>query len=173
MAITMSQLRLLRFLRTLSERGPVNAYAVAFILTESYFRGWFWRFCELAYAVLTMSIVGRVPSVTLGKCQVGLVHWQNAFGTKIPNLVRAVLSDVSNYDVCCAYLNIRECRSLRELAIHYNGKPSHLYVLLLRSNLLAVTSALGKLENSERSERGRISVASAARMSGVGRVGEA
>lgn len=142
----MSQLRLLRFLRQLSERGPVNVYAVAFILTESHFRGWLYRLCELVYAAIILSIFRRTPKVTLGKCQVGLVHWQNAFGTKIPTLARAILSDVCNYDVCCDYLKIRECHSLRELAIHYNGRPSHLYVRLLRSNLLAVTSALGRLK---------------------------
>lgn len=153
-AMTMSRPRLLRFLRHLHERGPVNAYAVAFILTESHFRGPLYRLCELAYALMMLNIFRRTPRVTLGKCQVGLVHWQDAFGTRTFILVRAVLNDTCNYDVCCNYLSACTGSSLREMAIQYNGKPSHLYVQLLRLNLAAVISAMEQLKIGGRNARG-------------------
>lgn len=142
----MSQTRLLRFLRQLHERGPVNAYAIAVILTESHFRGPFYRLCELAFAVMMLDLFHKTPRVTLGKCQVGLAHWQGVFGSRTSVLVRAVLNDICNYDVCCAYLSTRSCSSLREVAVHYNGKPSHLYIRLFRLNLLAVIAAIERLK---------------------------
>lgn len=141
----MSPIRLLRFLRQLHERGPINPYAVALILTESHFRGPLFRFCELTYAVLMLSLFNKAPRLTLGKCQVGLAHWQNVFGTRVSTLVWAALDDICNYDVCCEYLSTRKYDGLREAAIQYNGRPSHLYVRILRQNLLAVISGMERL----------------------------
>jgi hypothetical protein len=138
MEMKMRRTRLLRLLHLLNKRGPINPYAVAFILTETHFRGPLHRFCELACAVLMLNLSRRQPKLTLGMCQVGLIHWQNAFGMRTWALVRAVLDDASNYQICCDYLRSKKWADLGEAAIHYNGKPSHLYVQLLRSNLMFV-----------------------------------
>ncbi|CAN0422608.1 unnamed protein product, partial [Phaeothamnion confervicola] len=105
------------------------------MLTESHFRGAAFRIGELVFAVLALSVGFKKPRVTLGKCQVGLRYWQELFGFRRTELIRAVLDDVCNYDVCCYYLQKVSCENLREAAIHYNGKPSQLYVKLLQENL--------------------------------------
>jgi hypothetical protein len=141
----MSPTRLLCFLRQLHERGPVNPYAVALILTECHFRGPLFRFCELTYAVVMLGFFKAPSKLTLGKCQVGLVYWQYVFGTRIWALVRATLDDICNYDVCCEYLRTHQCTGLKDTAIQYNGKPSYLYVRMLRNNLLIVAAAMERL----------------------------
>lgn len=141
----MRRTRLLRFLHLLNNRGPINPYAVAFILTEAHFRGPLHRFCELACAVWLLNLSHRSPKLTLGMCQVGLIHWQNTFGIRTWALVRAVLDDVSNYQICCDYLRGRKWANLGEAAIHYNGKPSDLYVQLLRSNFMLVVFMMKRM----------------------------
>jgi hypothetical protein len=154
----MSRAQTVRLLLKIRKDGPINPYAVAFMLTESHFRGTVFRVCEFVFAMLMLSVGQQKPKVTLGKCQVGLEHWQNLFGYRKMDLLKAVFDDSSNYKVCCQYLQAVGFGNLREAAIRYNGRPSYLYVKLLGANLAEVgrLASRMKLDKWPEVEAGRL-----------------
>ena len=111
--------------------SSINPYAVAFILTEMRFRGPFFRFCEFWYSLFWLLMKGSDPKVTVGRCQVSFSYWRRYFGPDSLALFRGILSDVTNYEVCCLYLSLNKTDSVKEMIIRYNGKPKQ----IVRSDL--------------------------------------
>jgi hypothetical protein len=146
MNMSMSQPRLLNLLHQISRRGPTNTFALAFMMTEGHFRGPFLRACEIAYMIIQFGLFRRSPKLTLGQCQVEFPYWVDMFGNRTWDLIRAVLDDMSNYKVCCGYLDANTCDDLKQAAIRYTGRPSRLYMQLLVQNLLEVRSAMQRLQ---------------------------
>lgn len=131
-----SDARLHSVLQRLDARGPINSYAVALILTEMKFRGPMFRLLEIAFANAYLVLRGHDPSVTLGRCQVGMKYWRLYFDHKNLIPIRTAFDQLANYDVCCLYLEHNKRASLREMLIAYNGKPSRLYVQSFSMNLV-------------------------------------
>jgi hypothetical protein len=142
----MSQPHLLNLLHQINRRGRTNPYALAFMMTEGHFRGPFLRACEIAYMLVQFGLFHRMPKLTLGRCQVEFPYWVDLFGGRTSDLVFAMLDDISNYKVCCSYLEDNACDDLKQAAIRYTGRPSHLYMQLLVQNLLEVRSAMERLQ---------------------------
>jgi hypothetical protein len=138
----MSQTRLLNLLHQIGRAEPVNLYALAFMMTESHFRGPFLRACEIAWMLVCFGILRRNPNLTLGVCQVKIDYWTEMFGRRSSKLVWAIMDDKSNYRICCKYLDDHKLGSLEASAIQYNGRPSCLYVQHLTLNLARVNSAM-------------------------------
>jgi hypothetical protein len=146
MNMSMSQPRLLNLLHRINRQGPTNPYALALMMTEEHFRGPLFRACEIAYMFVQLSLFRRTPKITLGRCQVEFAYWVQIFGGRTSDLVRAMFDDMSNYRVCCSFLDANACDGLEQTAIRYNGRPSDLYVQLLVQNLLDVRSAMQRLQ---------------------------
>ena len=137
--------RLRRRLLNLHKNGGINPYAVAFLLTESSFRGTFFRICELIYSAGVV-FIGRVdPKITLGHCQVSFPYWRHQFGKKNLSLLASTLSFSHSYSICCAYLAANQNSSVRQMLVAYNGRPSKLYVQRFEQNLRFVRSNLKAL----------------------------
>jgi hypothetical protein len=128
------------YLVRLRLHGPINPYAVAFILTEMRFRGPFFRFCEFCYSLFWVLIKRCDPKITVGRCQVSFSYWRAFFGPNNVALFRGVLDDVANYKVCCLYLSENRTDHIDEMLIGYNGKPSSLYVQTYFKNLELVAA---------------------------------
>lgn len=124
----------------LKQRGEVNPYAVAFVLTEMKFRGPLFRLCELFVSFVLCSF-GKTPTLTIGHCQVSYPYWRRLFHSNFA-VFRAAFSDVANYYVCCAYLEENPAANIDEMIVRYNGKPSDLYVESYFINLAAVMKYL-------------------------------
>ena len=141
----MNRLAPIGLLCRLSRQEPIDARAVAFILTEMRFRGGLFRTCEIIYALWLIYGRGREPTLTLGKCQVSFRYWRARYGTNNWLLFRAILCDVANYDVCCDYLSANQRDDLKQTIICYNGRPSVLYVRFFLENLELVNATIRTL----------------------------
>jgi hypothetical protein len=134
-----------QLLRKLGNQGPINAQAVALMLTERNFRGSFFRIAELCYSAIVVYLFRRDPAVTLGHSQVSFPYWRRRYGKNNASLLLATLSEVASYELCCIYLETNRRDTLRELLICYNGKPSKLYATLFIENLGTVRQRLAQL----------------------------
>ena len=136
------------YLVRLRRHGPINPYAVAFILTEMKFRGPFFRFCEFWYSLLWILTKRCDPKVTLGRCQVSFSYWRRYFGPDNVALFLGVLNDVTNYEICCLYLSENKTEGIDQMIIRYNGKPSKLYVQTYFENLKLVAAHFADWEEN-------------------------
>jgi hypothetical protein len=134
-----------QLLRRLDARAPINPYAVAFMLTESAFRGPLFRLAELCYSAFLIFLFRRDPKVTLGYCQVSFSYWRHRYGNNNASLFLATLSDVASYEICCSYLDSNKKSTIKEMLIHYNGRPSKLYRTLFLENLDQVRESIIQL----------------------------
>lgn len=125
-------------LRRISESGPINPYAVAFVLTERTFRGPLFRMLELLHSLILIFIFRCEPMTTVGHSQVAFQLWRCHFGERSGALLLGTLSLISSYEVCCLYLEINKRSSVRDMLICYNGKPSKLYVERFEENVSLV-----------------------------------
>jgi len=138
--------RLLKLIREIESVAPADPYAIALMLTESEFRGPLFRFLEIIFAVYLIQTQQTLRQITLGKCQVRLKFWQEKYGSKILDLVKAFNSNRSNYEVCRHYLSQIPDRDIKTVAIFYNGRPSKLYVDRLKNNLNLVNLVLDHVQ---------------------------
>lgn len=122
-------------LRRINAFGPINPYAVAFILTERTFRGPVFRVMELLYSAMLIFVVRSEPRITVGHSQVSFQFWRSYFGQRNSALLFGTLSLAVSYKVCCLYLEAHEPQSLKQMLILYNGKPSQLYASRFLENL--------------------------------------
>jgi hypothetical protein len=137
----MSRLQLLKIATHLSLNGKaLNPCAFAFILTEMSFRGPLFRTGETLYALWVVYVLRREPKITLGQCQVSFQYWREHFGENNLTIALGAWRSVSNYEVCCEYLQKHQCQGLRETLVRYNGRPSALYVQRFRKHLNVVRS---------------------------------
>ena len=85
-----NQANRLRFLlRRIDERGNINAYAVALIMTERMFRGPFFRSAELLYSIIFLFVFRIEPRITVGHCQVSFDYWRSHYGRDTLSLLQA------------------------------------------------------------------------------------
>jgi hypothetical protein len=127
-----------RLLRQLRKPEGINPYAVAFILTERMFRGPFFRMGEFLYSIMFLLIFRIDPKITLGHCQVSFPYWRRHYGTDTLSLLMATWSLADSYQLCCNFLAANEGKSIQQMLVSYNGKPSKIYVEYFTQNLRRV-----------------------------------
>jgi hypothetical protein len=140
----MSDLRISRLCRQIAACQTVNPVAIALLLTEMRFRGTVFRLCEVLYAAWYLYVVGCEPKVTLGISQVSFFYWRRRFGLNNTLLLKSVFDDFSNYEVCCAYLDLRDQSKASDVLTYYNGRPSRPYANLFFQNLMQVNWVIAK-----------------------------
>lgn len=131
----MSARNVQKIFKRVAAREDVNIYAVAFLLTESRFRGFVFRLCEAVYAALLLAFSHQEPRLTLGTAQLSFRFWRQHFGQNSFRLLMATFSDKDNYDLCCKFLRQHASRTPQELIAIYNGRPSLLYANTFFENL--------------------------------------
>jgi hypothetical protein len=129
-------------LRRIDERGDINPYAVAFIMTERMFRGPVFRSAEFFYSVISILVFRIEPRITVGHCQVSFGYWRSHYGRNTLSLLLGTLSLRESYRVCCIYLDANQRSSLREILVAYNGRPSKLYVQRFMQNLQLINRSM-------------------------------
>lgn len=123
------------------EQPRFNEIAVALLLTESRFRPLSARIVECMVALWCLVILRKEPTLTLGKCQVGFAYWRARFGANNTTLLLRTFDDIASYKICCDYLMNIPSQRPRDILIHYNGRPSTLYVQTFQDNLFLVQKA--------------------------------
>lgn len=134
-----------QLLKRVGRQEAVNPYAVALILTEVTFRDSIFRLCETIYCGISIAVWGKDPNLTVGHCQVAFHFWRQRYGRRTLLLLLGTWNYYESYQVCCTFLSSRNYKSIRELLIAYNGRPSKLYVQRFAKNLSFVRKRLLEL----------------------------
>lgn len=119
-------------------KTAIDAWALAFVLTEMRFRGLAFRMCELLFAAWSIYLHGRDPNITFGRCQVSFGFWRHRFGEHTLSLLLNMENQQTNYQICRDYLNKNRKASVQEMLIQYNGYPSTAYVKIFLKHLALV-----------------------------------
>lgn len=121
-------------IRKYESKKDIDLYAIAIIMTERRFRGFFFRLIELGLIIFRLLPARRLEKVTIGISQVRLEYWREYFLKNNLNLVFLSFSLMNNYRLASAYLARIKTQNEREILEFYNGKPSKIYVEEFRKN---------------------------------------